>query len=155
MIRSAPYQTNHILTALNNYVLDKDDNEYLKYCFAYFEMNDNLRKEIINRLESFKDNQNLNEKFLISTNQILTLIETAKIYERTHEGVVGYENIKLDSISYLEESPELSGFDTRRVSFELICSENHFTINVEKTIESLTMPVIIYISPIIKYNQLI
>ena len=150
MIKSTDKSTRHWLVALNNYVLDNDDSTYLKYQFAYLYFDNLLQQKLTNFM---KGSAEVEKQYFNVANPI-TLIDADYIYDNTHESEKGFEFVKLDSLSFLEHSPDLSAIKTLKIKGGIVCYEDYFTIEAELIPDGLSLSTIIYRSARIQYEKI-
>lgn len=155
MIRTIPHKSKHFITALNNYTLDPDDNEYLKYQLAYFTIDD-LILENIRSYRNNKTNEQLNtDRHYFELMYPVTLIESDPMIYQAHENAAGMEYIKLDSLSYLDGKPLLENYKTYQIKGGITCFDLFFTMDIERIPDGYQLPTIIYKSPRYSYSKIL
>lgn len=153
MIKTFKYQTKHIITALNNYALDCDDKEYLKYQYGYLKVDDFVIDKIVEFKNNWENGIERQEKQFFELLEPITLIESEHIIDGSQSNDKGFEFIKLDSISFLENEPNLSELVTYTIKGGITCYKDFFTIDTERIPDGQYMPSIIYRSPRYLYSK--
>ena len=143
--------TSHIFIGLMAYYLEDIPEEFKKYGFGYFEMTD-LNIMEINRFHDqwdegirtyFEVMVDIGEFFLISDEYIL---------EEAHRSDnPDYEGVKLDSINFLKEKPDLDISLTRKCKGSIVLNRNNFIAQAEIIPDGLGYSMAIFRSVKVNY----
>lgn len=141
MIKSTPKQTQNIIVALMNYTVDSKDPMFNKFQFASIYMDEFI-------IQSIKCKKQL---YTLSP---ITLIEADYMYNQTNDNKPGFEYIKLDSISFLEDKPIFENITTINGKGGITCHSDFFTFNMEWCYPDCEYPMIIYKSARFGYERI-
>jgi hypothetical protein len=153
MIHTINSQSNHLITYLNNYTVDCNDSEYLKFEFAYAE----LDSFILNGITEFKEKWKKGirrEKQFFEFSHPITLIASEYIFDEKHADEKGFEYFKFDSVSFLKEKPDFSNIIAYSLKGGITCYFDFFTIDTERIPDGRYYSSIIYRSPRYTYSRI-
>lgn len=156
MIKSTKKQTNHVIIALMNYTVscNPPDPDYLKFQYAYVNFDDSVLQSIIDFNQYWLNRTNRKGRQYFRLLRPITLIESEYINERIDNNSLGFEHIKLDSISYLEAKPDLTNIETYDIIGWITCFNDFFTFDTERIPDGLYYPTIIYKSARMTYSRI-
>lgn len=143
--------TDHIIIVLTKYSVDSEIEDYHKYGFGYFKMDDLL----ISKLNLFHDNWEKGIRDfpgIVLNIPEMYLIDSEFIHDEVHgNDNPDYSGIKLDSINFIETFPDINPSLMKSCKSDIIANRSNFLIQCEDLIERGEFSLTIYRSPMISY----
>jgi len=123
--------TSHIFIGLMAYVLEGIPEEYKKYGFGYFEMNDFIALDINQFHDHWDEGIRTYFEVMVDIGEFY-LIDDDYILEEVHiKKNSDYEGVKLDSINFLKEKPDLDISLIRKCKGSIVLNRNNFFVHAE------------------------
>jgi hypothetical protein len=143
--------TSYIFIGMMAYVLEDIPEEYKKYGFGYFEMNDFMALEINQFHDQWDEGIRTYFEVIVDIGEFY-LIDDDYILEEVHiKKNPDYEGVKLDSINFLKEKPELDIFLTRKCKGSFVLNRNNFVVQAEIILDGSGYSMVIFRSVKVNY----
>ncbi|MBP6872641.1 MAG: hypothetical protein KBC43_11600 [Bacteroidales bacterium] len=123
--------TSHIFIGLMAYVLEGIPEEYKRYGFGFFELNDFIALDINQFHDQWEEGIKTYFEVMVDIGEFY-LIDDEYILEEAHKkDNPDYEGVKLDSINFLKEKPDLDIYLTRKCKGSIFLNRNNFIVQAE------------------------
>ena len=143
--------TEHILIALMNYCVDKDIEDCQKYGFGYFELTGRPVFQINEFLDNW-ENGIRNYRDVIIDIPEFYLIDADYIFKVSSSKIKSdFKGVKLDSINFLKERPDLNPNLTKLCKGAIIVNRSDFFVHGDNIPGNSSFAKIIYRSSITSY----
>lgn len=151
---STKQQTRHLLLPLTNFTLDSKLPEFWKYDYGYLHLSDELLNDMLELRQAMLSGSCKHHWQCIPITEPLVLLTTAAVFEPASEDALGFEHVKLDSVSFIVAKPSFNGFDTKQATAHLICKQDAFKLAAERSSIGGCFPDLLYHGPPVEYHRI-
>jgi hypothetical protein len=141
------FPTSHIFIGLMPYYLEDIPEEYKKYGFGYFELNDIIALDINRFHDRWDEGIRTYFEVLVDIGEFY-LIEDDYVHNYNNPD---FEGVKLDSINFLKEKPDLDISLIRKCKGTLVLNRNNFIVQAEIIPDGLGYSMAIFRSVKVNY----